>query len=162
MEITYLVTSIMTALGTVGAVVAAVALGLREQKRGNAERERIAEESARVQASHITCWDVTRTLHHVYPDGSLGAAEGRERQVSVQNVSSAPVFNVRVFGRDGDVLVQYMMLLPTPVPSVQIVPIESKWDVSRLALMEFRDAAGVDWIRSESGELARKAASLNA
>ena len=168
---------VTTAVGTAGAAVAAVALGLRAEWRSIRSERRQAESDERRQAIHVAAWilverqreDGTTEIDPSDPsiDALSESFDGRGLHIYavIQNASDEPVWDVtsRVPGfvpksKESDELKvttledEYVVIGPHETHKGPITA-TTIW-YNRLPIeIDFRDNAGRDWHRDDRGRL---------
>lgn len=160
---------VTTAVGTAGAAVVALALGIRAEWRAIRTEHEMKMESERKQAIHVAAWML------VEQDDGKGPCEIDQRSPSfkrrkarvyevVQNASEEPIWDVVVYapiftnnGKGSDVKViqaknAIMCIGPHESHKSEITALTIK--INRFPLgIEFRDNAGRDWSRDGRGRL---------
>jgi len=160
---------VTTAIGTAGAAVVALALGLRAEWRAIRAEHETKVESERRQAIHVAAWML------VEQDDGKGSLEIDQRSPSfkrrkarvyeiVQNASEEPIWDVVVYAPiftndeegPGLRIVQarnaIMCIGPHEAHKSEITALTIK--LNRFPLgVEFRDNAGRDWSRDGRGRL---------
>lgn len=137
-----------TAVGTIGATMAAIGLGATAEIRNARDRRfRHATDEQR-QAARVSAWLVRRTAND-------GATSVRPSTVVVlQNASDEPVWDVQFSVRHGDhsgAIHDLHVLAPGTVES----PLDGNLDPACPVRVSFRDNAGREWIRDEDGRITR-------
>lgn len=163
---------VTTAVGTAGAAVVALGLGLRAEWRAIRVERQAKEEDERRQAIHVAAWmlveqDDGQGPHEVdVDDQSFNPRKARAYEV-VQNASEEPIWDVVVnapiiiekekessgfeFSETEDEIIS---IGPHEMRKSEITVMSLSYN--RLPLrVEFRDNAGRDWSRDNRGRLHR-------
>jgi hypothetical protein len=163
---------VTTAVGTAGAAVVALGLGLRAEWRAiRAERHARVEEERR-QAIHVAAWMLVEQDDGQGPyevdvdDPGLNGRKARVYEV-VQNASEEPIWDVVVMApifvenfqgstelKPAETFDEIISIGPHEIRKSEITVMTLQYN--RLPLkVEFRDNAGRDWSRDDRGRLHR-------